>query len=361
VSVLTTGYARAGFTTVLKPPRPGIYYPSVAIFNALTQVFTAQNGVSQDTLPVQTAQLYAVASTGSPLNLQPQPRFYPYGSYLGPIQAVWYEPTDSPGTYPLTLGALTGLIQWTPPVTLDPVNTVYLVPGTSISAIVVENTSDTTETITVTGLQSGLVVGSGALAGNANVQIALEGGTGDTVFGVTSSGTITATLALIVGTPPEVNHGGGGGGTVYYASLTGDGEVDSPGDLTQVGDLAVQGNVTIDGGLSVDDAAGAGVNIVSTGAYLYLTTSGGVVGIQLTSDFEVFLNATGTGQVVLHGVGGVVIGHGTDPLAFFGAAPVVQGSIAGMLSAVTDPNAKTVLASIVNQLDRLNLILNNTT
>jgi hypothetical protein len=58
----------------------------------------------------------------------------------------------------------------------------------------------------------------------------------------------------------------------------------------------------------------------------------------------------------------IIVGfHSSSTVGFFGGVGADQGAIVGALSAVTDPNARAVLASICNQLDRLNLILNSTT
>jgi hypothetical protein len=366
VSVLTLNYTQAGFVTALTPPRPGIYYTSVAVFNALTQGFSVQNGVDQSTLAIQQAQLFGVPSTGSPTRLQPLPVNYPYGAYLGPIQSVWYESTDSVGSYPVTLGALGGLIQWTPQVTLDSADAIYVVPGTQITSVLIANASDTARTITVTGLESSSVVGSAALAGNTSVSIPLEGGTGDTVFAITADGTLTATISLFVGVPPVVG-GGSVGPVTFYASLTGPGETATPGDLTQLG------------GFIVDDSNGDGIELsqphtgikFQSGGNCFLwsdldfTIGRSPTGSDLTETIELDASAEITLNVGSSGIevkpGGVIVGFAANDLAFFGGAIVSQGAIVGVLSAVTDANARAVMASIVNQLDRLNLILDGTT
>lgn len=207
MSVTATNYARVGFTTTLSPPLSGIYYVSIAVYNAPTQAFTVQNGVSQNTLSGQSAQLFSMPSNGSPLALQPFPNNYPYGAYLGPLQAVWFEPSDSSGSYPVTLGALAGLVQWTPVVTLDAADPIYVVPGAPINSIVISDASDTSETITITGAQSATVVGTGILGGNSSVTIPLDAGTGDSVFSITSSAPITAIVSLVVGVAPLVTKG----------------------------------------------------------------------------------------------------------------------------------------------------------
>jgi hypothetical protein len=398
VSILTTAYTRAGFNTTLTPPGPGgIYYPSVAVYNALTQLFVVQNGVAQNTLAIQQAQLFSVPTAGGTMLAQPLPRFYPYGSYLGPLQAVWYEPTDQPGSYPVSLGALTGLIQWTPVVDLSSSSPIYLVPGTSITAVVVENATDTTETITVTGYQSSTVLGTATLAGNNNVQINLEGGTDDTIFEVTSSGPISATLSIIVGIPPGVNTaGGGGGGVTFYASLLGPGQFASPGDLTQTGgfsvlDAAGDGiNLTTTGLINLDAQGSAGViSLTSAAGGISAVSPGGVIALGSATTAQVYQQGllvglysppggggvviqaqASTGEVLMYGGGGVhgnqvilaedlvtltvgslptrVVLDGTTEsmrldatsMGFFNAAPVVQqvsgGSTAGVIAGLVN-------------------------
>lgn len=205
MSVLGTVYARAGLPVVLTPPRPGIYYVSMAVYNALTPAFTVQNGVDQSTLSGQTAQLFAVPSSGSPMQLAPEPEGSPYGTYLGPLDAVWYEPNDAPGAFPVTLGALAGLIQWTPLVTLDVADPIFVAPGTSCYAIALGANSDPSQIITVTGVQSGKIVGQSIAPGSSSTLVQLESGTGDTIFAITASSSITAILSLSVGPAPLVN------------------------------------------------------------------------------------------------------------------------------------------------------------
>lgn len=362
MSVTTTVYARAGFNALLTAPLSGVYYPEVAIYNALTQIFAVQNGIGQDNLASQLAVLYQVPSSGQSMVLQPSPRFYPYGAYLGPIQAVWYQPDDSPGTFPTTLGALAGLIQWTPAgISLDDVNSVYLVPGTSISSIVVSNASDTSETITIKGVQSGLVLGTGSLGGATSVQIALGEATGDTVFAVTSSAPITATLSLVVGTPPTVNGGGGGGGGgggVAYPSLLGQGQLSSPGDLTQTGGFTVYD--TEGDGITLESLEPAGnINLFTSqllqgGGTVGFSSGGFSVNDSVQVELEapsIVLSAALTGQIsiaagdtlTLSGVvkiqgntGDTVIRVGVNLLGFFDTAPVVQQVSGGTLAGVID-------------------------
>lgn len=337
MSVLTLNYTQAGFVTALTPPRPGIYYTSVAVFNALTQSFAVQNGIDQSTLSVQQAQLFNVPSTGSPMRLQPIPVNYPYGAYLGPIQAVWYESTDSVGSYPVTMGALGGLIQWTPQVTLDVADAIYVVPGTQISSVLIANASDTARTITVTGFESSSVVGSAALAGNTSVSIPLEGGTGDTIFKITADGTLTATVSLFVGVPPVVG-GGSVGPVTFYASLTGPGETATPGDLTQLG------------GFTVNDENGDGISLTQPFTGLVLQ-SGGNCYLWSDLDFTIGRNPSNTvtdetltlvasAEIELTAAQVLV---GCSKLGFYNATTVVQAA------------APTTLADVITILTNLGL------
>lgn len=301
MSVVVTSYARTGFTTTITPPRPGIYYSSVAVYNPLTQPFTAFNGVDQNTISVQTAQLFTMPSSGSAMRLTPGPSFYPYGAYLGPVTGVWFEPTDSPGSFPVTLGALSGIVQWTPPVTLDNESPLFVVAGTTLSSVVISGASDTSATVTVSGYQSGRVVGSAALDGSNTVQITLEPGTTDTVFFLNSDVEITAVVSLVVGTPPVVSQSGGGGVT-YYASLTGEGEVSTPGDLTQAG------------GFTVTDSAGDGITLQSADTVALeadtINLDGGVVNINSSGNIGLAgtnITEQATGTLLLEGASEAVL------------------------------------------------------
>ena len=337
MSVLSLNYTRSGFVTALTPPRPGIYYVSVAVFNALTQGFSVQNGIDQSTLAIQQAQLFSVPTTGSPTRLQPLPVNYPYGAYLGPIQSVWYESTDAVGSYPVTLGALSGLIQWTPQITIDVSDPIYVVPGTQISSVIIANASDTSRTITVTGFQSHSVLGSASLAGNTSVSIPLEGGTGDSVFAITADGTLTATVSLFVGIPPTVN-GGSVGPVTFYASLTGPGETATPGDLTQLG------------GFTVNDEYGDGISLTQPFTGLVLQ-SGGNCYLWSDLDFTIGRNPTNTvtdetltlvasAEIELSAAQVLV---GCSKLAFYDATTVVQAA------------APTTLADVITILTNLGL------
>jgi hypothetical protein len=205
VSVRGSFYARAGFSLVPTPPLSGIYYTSVALYNALTPAFSVQNGTDQTTLSSQTAQLFAVPTSGSNTQLTPEPAGAPYGAYLGPLEAVWYEPDDQVGSFPVTLGALAGLIQWTPQVTIDTSDPIYVAPGSACYAIALVGNSDPTQVITVKGVQSGKIIGQSSAPGSTSLLVLLESGTGDTIFAITASAPITTVLSLSVGAAPSVN------------------------------------------------------------------------------------------------------------------------------------------------------------
>jgi hypothetical protein len=202
VSAIATFYARSGFPLTLTPPRPGIYYVSSAVYNALTPAFAVQNGTDQTTLPGQTAQGFAMPSSGSSMQLTPEPIGAPYGTYLGPIEAVWYEPGDVAGSFPVTLGALAGLIEWTPTVTLDTPDPIYVAPGAACYAIALAPNANL---ITVTGVQSGKIVGQSTAPGSTSTLVQLESGTGDTIFAITSSAPVATTISLSVGAAPLIN------------------------------------------------------------------------------------------------------------------------------------------------------------
>jgi hypothetical protein len=207
VSVRSTFYPRAGFAVVPTPPLSGIYYTDVAVFNPLTPAFSVQNGTDQTTLSSQTAQLFGVPTSGSNLQLQPDPLGAPYGAYLGALEAIWYEPDDAVGSYPVTLGALAGLVQWTPAITItDGSAPVFVVPGAACYAIAFASPpTDPTAIIYVNGVQSGKIVGASNAPGSSLSLIQLESGTGDTMFQIESTVPFVSVISLSVGDAPLIN------------------------------------------------------------------------------------------------------------------------------------------------------------
>jgi hypothetical protein len=188
VSVLSTVYTQSGFTTTVTPPRPGIYYKSVALYNPLPITFSVQNGINQNTISAQTSQLFKVSSTGSPPVLTPGPNAYHYGAYTGPVQAVWFDPDDSPGSYPTPLGALSGLFQWTPLVSLGNGSSaplIYLVPTAPLLSVTiqVDPTSPNPAVVSAYGMASGLLVGRSAdIEPGATGSMNILQNTGDTSY-----------------------------------------------------------------------------------------------------------------------------------------------------------------------------------
>lgn len=209
MSIAATAYTRAGFNTPMSSPGlSGIYFGSVALYNPVVPLLTVQNGVAQNTLPAQTAQLYQVPTTGSPLTAQNLlPSTAPYGSWTGPLTAVWFDPTESPGSYPVTLGAVAGLLEFTPVITLSS-TAVYVVPNAPFSSITITQASGVGDTVTVTGYQTSSVLGSGVVASNGTVSITLSPGTADTILEVTSSATQTAVVSVFLGLRPTTASGG---------------------------------------------------------------------------------------------------------------------------------------------------------
>lgn len=198
MTVLTTVYTQAGFTTTVIPPRPGIYYTSVAIYNPLSIGFSVQNGVNQNTIPPEQAQLFKVPSTGSPPSLSSPFTPYPYGTYTGPVQAVWFDPTDTPGSYPTPLGALGGIIQWTNPISLG-ATSVYVATTNGATSITVVNMSNVSATVSVYGIKSGVLLGTAFVAANSSGIVPIATNSTDSSYSITSSSSITATLTLSFG------------------------------------------------------------------------------------------------------------------------------------------------------------------
>jgi len=188
VTVVTSEYTRSGFTSTIRPPRPGIYYNSVAIYNPLPALFSVQNGVSQNTLSGQSAQLFSVPSSGSPPVLTPAPSAFQYGSWTGPVQAVWFDPDDAPGAYPTPLSGLIGTHQWTPTYesvggsTGSPGPMFFAPGGTLLSITFLCNEIGATGNIQCNGVQSSTTVGSATLVTNRPNVMLITQDTGDTEY-----------------------------------------------------------------------------------------------------------------------------------------------------------------------------------
>lgn len=170
VSILASYYVQAGIPITLRPPRSGIYNTAIVVYNPLPYTFQVQNGTQQNTLAAGSAQLFAMPSSGSPLTLVAPANNFVYGSYLGPIQVVWFDPDDTPGVYPTPLNPPSGpQVQWSPgypdgtfigDVANDYVP--YFVPTGTLVSVTLTNygilSADLPE-ITVYGYPSGDVIG----------------------------------------------------------------------------------------------------------------------------------------------------------------------------------------------------------
>lgn len=228
MSVLSTYYTQYGFSTRLTPPRSGLYYSTVAIYNPLNFTYTVQNGVNQNTLASQNAQLFAVPTTGSPPVLAPINWPYggaagsQYGAWFGPVSAVWFEPGETPGSYPTTLGPLNGIVQWTPNhVMLPHNNPVVIVPTGPISQVVITQALPG-ETITMQGWPSGFLQTS-VVSASRQLTFNTEFPGSDTFYYVTdTTGDSTATISVILAGPAVSPAGGGGGGTLVNTKYTQD-------------------------------------------------------------------------------------------------------------------------------------------
>lgn len=172
MSVVTTGQVLAGVPLVLLPPRSGLYFSSVAIYNPLPVLFTVQSGPNQTNLSPQSAQLFEMASSGSPPVLQAAPSGYLYGTLLGTVQAVWYEPGEATGSYPVPLGVSSSpvTISITSPAvgtTISTPNGYVILPVGSISVIIQLKLlfADAGDQgyFTVTGATSGALYGTTAI------------------------------------------------------------------------------------------------------------------------------------------------------------------------------------------------------
>lgn len=210
MTVLESFYAQAGLTIALRPPRSGIYYSSIAVNNPLPYTFAVQNGSNQNTLAAGSAQLYAVPSSGSPLILYPPQNSLVYGAYIGPLQAVWFESDEAPGSYPSPLALPSGIVQWAPPSThIGGIGTAqafyFAVPGLQLGqllSVTVANVSydlGSPEQISLVGVQSGEQLGNvtGIQPGKTGIIPVTVTGTDDTEFYLTpASGEFHATISL---------------------------------------------------------------------------------------------------------------------------------------------------------------------
>lgn len=195
----------------MSAPLSSIYFSSVALYNVLNQGFNIQNGVNQNTLSPQQAQLLAVPQSGSAVGIQlpfsSAISGYQPGAWLGPIQAVWFDPTENPGSYPTPLGALSGLVQWTPPDTEFSSSTnFYFVPSGALVSVILAQVEPggTDTTIDVYGMQSGDVIASfsGTPAAGSTITIPVIPNPIDTSYYITTTVGFSATLVL--GVSPSV-------------------------------------------------------------------------------------------------------------------------------------------------------------
>lgn len=135
------------------------------------------------------------------------------------------------------------------------------------------------------------------------------------------------------------------------------------GDGTGVGNFAEVARFTIDGlGLPFLKLKGTGPGtdhgfVVADLSIAMLTGAAGVIGCTAQANGLVFLDSGIAGGAVNLRAGSafttiVSIGDaaGTPTLSFFGGVKQAKQSIAGVLSAVVDPNAKAVLTSIIDAL-----------
>lgn len=197
VTVLVSYYPQAGFPITPRPPRPGIYYTSVAVNNPLPYTFTVQNGTNQNSLAAGSAQLFAVPSSGAPITLNAPATSFPYGAYLGPIQVVWFEPDDTPGSYPSPLNPPSGLVLWTPPLFIgDDANdfVVRLVPSSPLKSVTITNLSILAfdlPTFIVYGFPSGDAVSASTASPppGQSVTIPVTPVAGDTSYFIEATGT----------------------------------------------------------------------------------------------------------------------------------------------------------------------------
>jgi hypothetical protein len=210
VSFSTIGYMRAGLPLSFSAPLTSIYFSTVALYNPLNQGFNVQNGSNQNVLSPQQAQLFSVTKSGSAIGLQ-----LPFssaisglqpGAWLGPIQAVWFEPDESPGSFPTPLGALQGLVQWTPPDTSFTAEPFFIVPSGALISVIFDDVQPGASPtgIDITGQQSGDVVASysGTPAAGSTITIPVIPNAIDTSYSITSSVDFSATLVL--GVSPSV-------------------------------------------------------------------------------------------------------------------------------------------------------------
>jgi hypothetical protein len=182
--------------------------------------------------------------------------------------------------------------------------------------------------------------------------------------------------------------GPGGSSVGGYASLTGLGQTNTFGLLTQTGPFVVD-STTPDEGVTLTAEDGpvqinsqgsfanvgilseAGMALQATGAVTIEALSGGA-----TPDMEILSDAAlrviGATSLSLETVivalqadaTRVFVAPAGQSLSFYGSAAVPISTVAGMLSAVLDPNVKAVLTSLISALAGaagVGLVLDGTT
>jgi hypothetical protein len=145
--------------------------------------------------------------------------------------------------------------------------------------------------------------------------------------------------------------GGGGGGD--YASLTGPGKTDTPGDLVQAG------------GFNVDDSEGSDILLKTVGGIIELEASNGASLVLDDSTGDISLNAPQIGTTVavgavngtldLYGSPLMVQTNATFLLGFFGGGPDVQQTVTG------SRGGNAALASLLTALASYGLIIDSST
>jgi hypothetical protein len=170
---------------------------------------------------------------------------------------------------------------------------------------------------------------------------------------------------------------GPGGGSVGsgYASLTGAGELTTPGALTQLGGFTVTDHS--DGGVTLQETGIAQIAITTVDTEIDIVTGvGPLAKIKVQAGADLDLSAAGDINLVTANVVQIgsqinldtllinIAGGAFAQLGFYGNPGAQIQSITGALSTVADPAAQAVLTSIIAALavaHGVGLVLDTTT
>lgn len=201
----------------------------------------------------------------------------------------------------------------------------------------------------------------------------------------TTAGAVTAQNMLMQAQGCTGNAGGAAktAGTLdlFGGLVTGTGSVNTSGGVRIRPGLASGGTVDTIGGIDLEIPIGSGVDnwgnirLLDANTVAIVTVFGGGGGAKVQSsdgdfyidvnDGVIFLAGDNENQCITISDDGVIVGTTGGMLSFYDGAEVVQPTIAGNVTAITDANAKAVIQSIIAALATgaggVNLVADTTT